>query len=353
MKVALITYQNKWGGSARAETLKRSLAKTINVELIIISNERFGFIGFLEIIRKISKVIATNEPDIFFLAYPGYLLLLPVLILASPKPVIFDEYINPIEESIYENHSLKPTSSLGWGLRGLYRLIVKNCKFILSDNDTHAQSSAKLNRLSLERYRVVQNSINENIYHSSDLVSEKKFKVLFYCDNRKRAGLQYVLEAALRLKNEKNIEFTIAHSDNFSTHLIHNAKIKGANIINKKITENGLRRIINNYHIFLGGPFGNTVQAKLVIPDYILCGLISGRPVVVGKTKVMNKFKDLNNCLIVAQGSTKAIVDKIFWAYKHKRNLKGIANRGLILYRIDYSNKVAINNCQKILDEFL
>ena len=150
-KICLITCYNQ-PDYIRAKTLRTALAAMDDVELIIVKNRQRGLLRYLEVAVKLVLVRISRRPDLYFLTFRGYEMLPFVRILSLGKPMVFDEFINPIEQVAYENHYISPTGPLArlalWG----YRLWLNTVDLIVTDTLSHADYSAHLMKLPASKY---------------------------------------------------------------------------------------------------------------------------------------------------------------------------------------------------------
>src|SRR5262249_27005003 len=78
----------------------------------------------------------------------------------------------------------------------------------------------------------------------------------------------------------------------------------------------------------IGGPLGNTPQARRVVTGKTYQCLAMAKAVVVGDTEAATEFEDRANCLLVRQGSPEALAEAIAWAAEHRDETRAIGLRG-------------------------
>src|ERR1035438_565994 len=110
MKIAVVSC-SPFIDYVRARTLRTGFVSCDDAEIIIVKNERANFLRYFEVFNKLLKVRFYEKPDVYVLTFRGYEMLAAVLLISGRKPVIFDEFINPIEWLIYEKHKLHPNRS--------------------------------------------------------------------------------------------------------------------------------------------------------------------------------------------------------------------------------------------------
>jgi glycosyltransferase involved in cell wall biosynthesis len=163
-------------------------------------------------------------------------------------------------------------------------------------------------------------------------------------------GLQYVIEAALKLKDNPNIQFHFVGGKDTVAKACADAVEQGAHITYEKWRPfDELPDIARSAGLTLGGPFGNTMQAQYVVTGKTYQFLALGVPVLIGKNKVNEGFSDKVNCLMVAQADGAALADAITWAYEHPKELETIGRAGRKLYEEHLSQRVVNDIVAKLV----
>jgi hypothetical protein len=126
MKIAIVT-SRKDPDNLRARMLRAGFSECINTEVLVIKNDRTGIGRSWQTIYRLFKDSFKESPDAYVVTYRGYGILPFVLIVSGHRPVIFDEFINPIERLVFEKHKFKPNSLFVKMLKGSYKLLVKRC----------------------------------------------------------------------------------------------------------------------------------------------------------------------------------------------------------------------------------
>lgn len=362
MKVAVITCY-KYPDYGRAVVLRAGLQANPNLQTIVIKNNHRGFLRYPEVLIKSFWVHIKQRPDAYLLTFRGYEILPAILLIALGKPVILDELVNPMEvvsehRQLYKG-SIKNKLMGLWGiLGGSYNLLIRRCHLVIADTGAHAEYSAKASKMPLDRYRVIPVGADESIFRplkqeqSSNLGN---FTVLYYGTMVPLHGLSYVLEAAKKLKNHKDINFLLVGGGDKAAKQIATASKQGANIEYRSWVEaNKLPALIAKADLCLGGPFGNTLQSQLVTTAKTYQFLACSAPVLIGRTKeteASKLFEDKNNCLLVAQGNANAIVDAVLWATTHRKELNDIGQAGNMLYRQHFSQTIINQKLASLLEE--
>src|SRR6476620_60243 len=122
MKVAIITCYNQ-PDYVRAKTLRAAATLIKDIEVIEIKNSQTGVLRYLEIIWKVAKSRYRDKPDVYLLTFRGYEVLLPIRLISLGKPLIYDEFINPIEWVVLEKRQVEANQRSGKAYATMISLI--------------------------------------------------------------------------------------------------------------------------------------------------------------------------------------------------------------------------------------
>ncbi|HSW65731.1 MAG TPA: glycosyltransferase [Bacillota bacterium] len=337
MKVAVITCYDQVN-YVRAQALRTAFAAAPDCSVVVVKNSQRGLLRYLEVPFKILKTKLVERPDVFVITFRGYEMLPITLLFKGRKPLIFDEFINA-GEYLAEHGKLNLESPLGKLFMWWYSGLLKRCRFVLADTQAHAEYSAKLCHLPIDTYRALPVGVAENLFRPDAakhvLAQDGSFTVFYYGHMVPLQGMQYILDAAVLLKDtHPEVVFSISGGKEKDRQAVAAAVEKGARIAKyvdwtpfDKIPEAAIAA-----DLCLGGPFGNTLQGQFVIAGKSFQFLACAAPVVIGKNKVSNGFVDKQNCLLVPQGNAQALADAIAWASIHRSKLPAIGRAGRALY---------------------
>lgn len=338
IKVAIITcYRDP--DYIRARTLRTGFASFPNIETHVLKNTATGIMRYAQVLWGVIKLRFTVRPDAYVLTFRGYELVSFLQVLAWPKPIVFDEFINLYEWTVQEHHKLKAGGVLARTLNIWWGFVLRRCKIILADTPAHAEYSARISRVPRAKYMPVPVGADETLFRPGAARKESgKFRVFYYGNMLPLHGLEYALAAAEQLKDEPNIEFLFVGGKELARQQVERARKNGANVTYKKwIPFEDLPQVIRDSDLCLGGPFGNTVQSQFVVTGKTYQFLACGSPTIIGASTAASEFHDGKDCLIVPQGDATALSQKILWAYKHPKDLSNIAQHGCALYERQFS----------------
>lgn len=343
MKVAVITCY-KQPDYIRAVGLRRAVAAYPDAELLVVKNKRHrGVLRYFEVSVRLLWLRLRHRPDVYIQTFRGYETLPLVLLLAGRRPVIFDELINAVEWVTEEHRKFSPSGLPGRIFASYYNFLLRRCRFILADTPQHAEHSAALSGIKLDKYVVVPVAADEDLIKPKLAQKSTKdpFTVFYYGNVLPLHGLPTILQAAVKLKDQP-INFVMYGMEAVAQD-IKQAQDQGARIIESQpyFDFREIAEPIAQADLCLAGPFGDTVQSKLVITGKTFQYMASGKPAVVGRTPTTQAvFRDKQNCLMADEASPESLAEAIKWAAAHPKELQQIADNGHKLYQQKFSQKV-------------
>ena len=96
MKVVVVTCHND-PDYVRARTLRAGVADYPGAQLTVIKNRQRNLLRYLEVPAKLIINKLRDKPDLYVLTFRGYETLPFLLLLAGNTPVVYDEFVNPLE----------------------------------------------------------------------------------------------------------------------------------------------------------------------------------------------------------------------------------------------------------------
>jgi glycosyltransferase involved in cell wall biosynthesis len=335
----------------RARAIRVGVTGLPGWKVSIIKNTQLGILRYPEVAYKILKNRLSENPDVYLLTFRGYEMLPWLLLIATGKRVIFDEFINAFEWAAFEHKVVNPSGAFGRTFNAVYSFLLRRCDVILSDTEAHAAISSKLSAVSKDRYLSVPVGTDETLFYPSKRTTNpSEFWVFFYGNILPLHGIDIMINAALQLKEEININFTFIGGKSEHQSAIEHAISDGARIAYKRYVPFAeLPDYIHGASLCLGGPFGNTFQSQYVVTGKTYQFLAAGVPTVIGASKASGLFKDKENSLVVPQGDSHALATAILWAQQHPESLMAIGKAGRKLYETAFSNQIVTDCLATIL----
>jgi glycosyltransferase involved in cell wall biosynthesis len=352
LKIAVVTCYDQ-NDYVRARTLRTAFAACPDVETIVVKNKHKGLLRYPEVAVKILALRFTKRPDAYVVTFRGYEMLLYLLLSFVRKPIIFDELINFVEYFFKEHQTFKSGTAFERWVTKFYGWQLKRCRFVLADTQAHADYSAALCRVPEEQFRVIPIGTDEKVFHPQKVPGGKGFDIFYYGNGMTPLhGLQYVLDAAVQLKDKPHISFTLVGGHEKAERACAEAVAQGAKVTYKAwVPFEEIPQMAAAASLCLGGPFGKTVQSQFVVTGKTVQFLACARPVLVGENEVSQLFQDRKNCLLVPPADVDAIVQAITWAAGHPKELASIAKSGRELHERHFSQDVINRLVRDIVKE--
>lgn len=338
MNICIITCYNQ-PDYIRARTLRAAAGLIDGVGVTIIKNSRKGLLRYPEVLAKVLRARLRDKPDAYLLTFRGYEMLLPIRLLSIGKPLLYDEFINPIEWASYEHKKISPRNPLTWALWLYYRVLLAVTDLILTDTTSHADLSARMMRLRRDKYLTLPVGTDETVFTAqpADAAKNDTFTVFYYGNMLPLHGLKYVIEAATAMKDDP-VKFVLIGGSETVAADVAKAKKNGASIDYRPWVEfDTLPDLMRRADLCLAGPFGDTFQAQYVITGKAYQYLAMGRPTLIGTNEESDVFTHQQDILMVPQADTQALAETIRWAMDHPRELRAIGKAGQELYYREFS----------------
>ncbi|GAC1388145.1 MAG: hypothetical protein NVS1B7_7410 [Candidatus Saccharimonadales bacterium] len=339
----------------RAVSIRQAIASQPLLKLITVKNKQQNLLRYLEIICRLLYVRIRRHPAVYIVTFRGYELLPFIWLLVWPHPVIFDEFINLIEWTIDEHHKYSPTSWRARTLQIWYRRQLSHYPCILSDTPAHAAYSAIRTPMPLQKIHAIAVGTDETkFYPAMQPAKDELFTIFFYATMLPLHGIDIILNTAVALKEHHNILFEIVGGSAQVATTVTSAQKSGAHIkYLPNLPYDELPHHLNHADLFLGGPFGNTVQSRNIVTGKTYQALACAIPTVVGQNLATDFLTNRVNCLLVPQASPDALAATILWGSHHRQQLIHIGLMGRKIFEQYASSEVLGAQLLQIISDLL
>jgi len=333
----------------RTQTLLAALSQCPGIEVIPILNKSTGLLRYTETLFALWRVQRRQRPDVYLLGFRGHEIFWLVRWMTRGKTLIFDAMMSPVTALAEENKAGMVGKWLSPLFHRFERNILRASDLVLTDTVAHA-------RLYVEKFGISANKILavpvaaiepttavQSISFESRSGTNQELSVLFYGSMLSLHGVDVILGAASKV-SDLPVRFDfIGGGARQAARLHRECRKKGI----KKYTyqrwvplDRLISEVIPSADLVLGGPFGNTPQARRVVTTKTMQALALGKVVVVGEGEEQIGFRDRFNCFLVPQVNPIALASAIRWAHENREKLAVIGQRGLELYRERFSISV-------------
>lgn len=339
----------------RTRSLCSALAALPNIDCHLAINTQTGLGRYRETLAKVARIRALHSVDLYILGFRGHELYWPLRHLVGSAPIIFDAMMSP-------SFALAEENQYGWAGRLAARLLwpleksmLRDAELILTDTSAHVQALAQRYAIPADKIEPLPVGAVETAPKARHPGSQPRLRVLFYGSFLPLHGLGVILKAAETLQDlPLDFEFIGGNSQT-------DARIRQA-LDQAGLLRYRTRRWVNfadilsqeipNADLCLGGPFGNTPQARRIITGKTSQALAQALPTIVGEAEEIKGFIHQKNCLLIPQGDFQALSTTLRWAYENRAQLSTIGEQGQQLYRAHLSLEVVAQCLSNILLKF-
>jgi len=327
------------------------------IELFLAVNISKGFARYFQTVWALLKIRFTKNPDVYILGFRGHELFWLVRMLVWRKPLIFDALMSPSAALQYENKSGRLGRFFAPFARWLESAILDHSDLVITDTQLHADYFVQEFGLAPGKIVSVPVGAEENtINEPAEGLQTRRFSVLFYGSFLSLHGVEVIVHAASLLQ-ALPIRFDFIGGNEAQIKQLHAlCRQKGVRQYTHRVWvtfDQLVRTEIPNAGLCLGGPFGDTPQARRVITTKTYQCLALAKPVVIGSIAEKTGFVDKVNCLLVEQGCPEALAKAIAWGYEHKGHLSELGVRGQALYQDRLSLKIITAQLEKAIDQVI
>lgn len=338
----------------RTVSLLNALALLPEVKVYVAINESKGWWRYIETLWQVWWIKQRYHPDCYLLGFRGHEIFWPLRWLIGRKPLIFDSLMSP-HAALRDDHKsgwLGSLISYPWYF--IEKALLQRANNVLTDTQLHVEFLANHFQLCHSSIHAIPiGAVDRSVVCSRDLeIPNQPFKVLFYGSFLPLHGMTVILRAAALLRDLPI--FFIFIGGNGSS-LIEFQKLRRSLKLEKLEHwrwvnfDELLDCYIAGANLCLGGPFGDTPQARRVITGKTVQCLAMKKATIVGSIAENFGFIDKYNCLLVKQGNPTGLAAAIKWAYFNRDQLITIGERGSKLYQENFSSPCIAKSLQKVL----
>lgn len=324
----VLAYRNP--GYVRTISLLNAL-RADRYNVIEVINTHTGPRRYLEVLRRLAIVRRRSRPDIYVLGFRGHEIFWPVRAMTLGRPLVFDCLVSPSESMVSEGKLGALGRVAGRVLRPIERLMMHASSAVLTDTEDHRQLLTQ--RFALPPSKVLPVPIGAIAPENVVRAPSTDFRLLFYATMIPLHGIDVVRRAINALDQDRVTWRIIGGSaDIVPPGVDHSPWVDLSSIISTEIPTASLG---------LGGPFGNTEQARRVVTGKTVQFLANGLPTLVANSPAYHAagFKDRVNCVMCEPGEAQSIVDAIRWASANPSKLESIGRQGHDLYEQNFSDR--------------
>lgn len=327
----------------RTKTLTGALEQIQEVELYRATNRRTGLLRYFETLAQLIAIRLRSDPDVYILGFRGYEIFWFVRLITLGRPLIFDHFMSPYDNLVYETGRVAPGSLVDRLIFYYEKAILWASDTVLTDTDLHRRYFVELFDLPEDKITALPIGADEALVGKNGslpaAINTDEFTLFFYGTFLPLHGMDVILDAAAQI-SDLPVRFLLVGGRGRDLTDFHQQieELQLANVTHFKWVEhNDLDAYICAANLCLGGPFGGTGQATRVVTGKTYQFLAMGRPTIVGDIAEDVGFVDKENCLIVPQRDPDVLAETIRWAFEHRSELEWIGQAGRRLFVSEFS----------------
>ncbi len=286
------------------------------------------------------RTIASS--DNIFLSFPSHLDV-PLAILLGKifnKKVTFDPCFSLYDTNIYDLNILSKDSLYAKLLYRYEKWIFNSVNLIIADTRFQKEYYCKLFDIAKSKVEVVCIGANDRLYKKLPTRSSKKTLVTYYGMYNPLHGVQYLIESANIVKDNKDISYecigvgqTYADAANLAK------RLRLTNVKFLELREKEAIPYLTRADIFVGF-LADSPTVKKQIPNKVFQGLALGKTILTARSPAIeSELENNNSVILVNPGDSADIARKIIELSKNKLNCLRIAEMGHKIYKDHFTPK--------------
>lgn len=280
--------------------------------------------------------------DAIYVGYPGHFDVFFAYIVAklAGKKLVFNPLLIIYVGFSEEQAILKKDTILAKGIKLLESLAYRCCDLVFADTPFQKKFLTDVFGVPESKLTVLAIGADDKYYAYTPYTNTtKKINVVYYGLYSPIHGVEYIIEAAHKLKDNKNIVFTMVGNGNKFSENFEKAKKLGLTNItfhhDKPVSEHPA--IIEKGDIFLGF-LAKHPTVDRVIPNKVYQGLALNKVVLTADAPVTRSvFTHKENMYLVKPADTLALVTALTELQENPQLRKHIATNGYQLFKANYT----------------
>lgn len=255
-----------------------------------------------------------NDHNFVFVGFFGQPLV-PLVRMFTDKPIIFDAFLSAYDTMCFDRKTFGPNSVPGRFFYWLDKYSCKRSDKILLDTDAHVDYFIKTFGLQKDKFHSVFVGADESVFFPRNVGrDDRRFRIFYYSSFLPLHGMEYVVQAARKLHNDREIEFIVVGKGpeyKKVRNLAQRIGVENVRFIDW-VPYGNLPLEIAKADICLGGHFSDIEKAKRVIAGKTFQFIAMKKPVIVGDCPGNRElFTNRENALFVKMADADALAAAI------------------------------------------
>ena len=270
------------------------------------------------------RLLAAKKPDLILIGYPGILDVLIAAPIARLRsiPLAWDVFIS-IYDTVCEDRQLLPANGfLGSMLKRLEKFSIRRADLVFMDTQAHARRLESLFEMDEHACDSVWVGVETDVFGESPKVQQvhdRKMRVLFYGQFIPLHGIETIIGAARKLRDQSIVWQLVGQGQSASTIRAMLEEDPLANVSwDEWVDYHQLSQHLHLADLCLG-IFGTSAKASSVIPNKVFQIVAAGRPLVTLDSPAIRELLHSEPpCVyLVPAGSADALAGAVLTHYRH------------------------------------
>lgn len=292
--------------------------------------------------RLLHRYFEMGNYQVLVVGYPGQfdVFLARLLSWLSRKPMVWDVfmsiYLIAVERGLKGQHAL--TVNI---LSIIERVALHLPNMLILDTPEYVNWFQEKYGVSPERFKLVPTGADDRIYHplNSKIKPDSKFRVIYYGTFIPNHGVEYIVQAARILENERDVVFELVGRGPEKPHTV--AYVKKYNLKNVSFMDwlnaSELIQHVAKADVCLGA-FGVTPQSLMTVQNKIYEGMAMRKPIITGESPaLLQTFEHGEHLFLCARADPNSLAQAILTLKDDPDLRRHLAQTSYHLFRSQFS----------------
>ncbi len=306
------------------------------------------------ITETIKHIDAIRNSDAIYIGFPGHVETFPAFLIGKifRKPVVFNPLVVFYTGYVDDQGILKRGSILANLIKFAEKITYTLPDIVLADTPHQKDHLVKEFDIPSEKIYSLPIGADNKVYpYSPKKHTDGLFNVMYYGLYTPLHGVEHIVKAALMLREEKDIVFTMVgkgHTFEENYNRAQDLKLQNMRFY-PDMTEDTALATLSEADVFLGF-LQKHATVDRVIPNKVYQGLALGKTVISADAKVIGSvFTHRKNIYLCKPSSGKSLANAIVALHKDKHLCSQIAKNGHLIYEKLFTPKMVAWQMMEII----
>lgn len=295
-------------------TQEINLIKSNSDKLTIIGSKRKKYLNRLMFVYLKLLITDCKKYDVIFVGFAPQLIVPFFGWKFRRTELIIDFFISMYDTLVFDRKKIKQNSIMAKLLKYIDKKTLKKCSMAISDTNIHGDYFSEEFGIDRNKINTLYLEADTNIYHPMQVERPKeidgKYVVLYFGSVLPLQGLDIILEAVSKFKDDKDFYFYIIGpiNEKYNKPLQNNVKYF------TWLSQEELAKKIAEADLCLAGHFNKDINKALrTIPGKAYIYEAMDKPMVLGDNKATHELYDesMKNVFFVEMGNAEALEKQI------------------------------------------